>query len=63
LQPVWLADEDDPSGAETLSHKFDGADDSPTDPSGADTGCHTDLFAGDVAGSVSVDELDPIGDA
>src|SRR5512137_2329219 len=63
MQPVGLADEDDSSGAETLRQKPDGAGDSPTDPRGTETGCHPDLFVGDVAGSVAVDELDPIGDS
>ncbi len=62
LQPIGLADEDDPSAAEALRQKFDGADDSPADPRGAETGCHTDLFVGYVAGSVAVDELDSVGD-
>jgi hypothetical protein len=63
LQPIGLADEYNPSGAEALRQKFDGADDSPADPRGAETGCHTDPFGGYVAGSVAVDELDVAGNA
>jgi hypothetical protein len=57
-----LADEDDPFGAETLCQKPDGAGDSPTDPRGAETGCHTELFVGNVASSVAMDKLNLIGD-
>ena len=62
LQPIGLADEYNPSGAEALRQKFDGAGDSPSDPRGTETGCHTDLFIGYVSGSVAVDELDAVGD-
>src|SRR4030042_5083902 len=58
---MGLADEDDPSGAEAFRQKLDGADDSPAEPRGAETGCQTDLFVGYVAGSVAVDELDLAG--
>src|SRR5512137_2873128 len=63
MQPVGLADKDDSFGAETLCQKPDGAGDSTTDPRGTETGCHSDLFVGDVADSVAVDELDTIGDS
>lgn len=46
----------------TLGQKLDGSGDTPTDPRGTDTGCHADLFLGDVAGSISVDEFDSIWD-
>src|SRR5512139_3338276 len=62
LPPVGLADEDDPSGAEALRQKLDGADDSPSDPRGTETGCHTGLLVRDEAGSITMDELDLIGD-
>src|SRR5574340_522392 len=63
LPPEGLADEDDPSGAQAPRQKLDGAGDSPADPGGSDAGCHLDLIVGDVARSVAMDELDPIGDA
>src|SRR5512136_3153477 len=63
LPPVGLADEDDPSGAQAPRQKLDSAGDSPADPGGADTGCHTDLLVRDIAGSIAMDELDLIGDA
>ena len=57
-----VTDEDNPSGTEALRQKLDGADDSSADPRGTETRCYTDLFFGHIAGSVAVDELDPIGD-
>ena len=52
-----------PPGRRLFARRPDGADDSSTDPRGTETGCHTDLFVNDVADSVAVDELDPIGNS
>ena len=62
LPPVGLTDEDDTSGAKAFGQKLDGSGDPPTDPCGTDTGRHADLFLGDVADSISVDEFDSIWD-
>src|SRR5512138_3839109 len=56
--PVGLADEDDSSGAQAPRQQLDGAGDSPPDPGGADTGCHSGLLIGDIAGGITMDEFD-----
>ncbi len=63
MPPVGLADKNDPSGAQALCQQLDSADDSPGDPSGPNTGCHTDLLVRDITGSIAMDERDLIGDA
>ena len=60
LPPVGLTDEDDTSGAKAFGKKLNGSGDPPTDPCGTETGRHADLFLGDVADSISVDEFDSI---
>src|SRR5512143_3710503 len=62
LPPVRLADEDDPSGAEALRQKLDGADNASTDPRGTETGSHTDLLVRYEAGGIAMDERDLTGD-
>jgi hypothetical protein len=63
LPPEGLADEDDSSGAQARRQKLDRAADSPGDPGGTDTGCHTDLLVRDLAGGIAMDKPDLIGDA
>jgi hypothetical protein len=60
LPPVGLANENDSVGAKTLRQKLDGSCDTPTYPGGTDTGCHTALFVGYVAGCVAMNEVDSI---
>ena len=63
LPPVGLADEDDPSGAQTPLQQFDGAGHAPADPGGADTGGHMDLLVSHKAGGIAMDETDLVGHA
>src|SRR5690606_12043812 len=58
---IRLANEDNPSRAEALGQKFNGAGDSPTDPCSADAGRDPGLFVCNITGSVIVDELQLLG--
>ncbi len=63
LQPIRLAGENDSLGAKAFRQKLDSSRYTPADPRGADTGCHTNFFTGDIAGSVAVNELDSVSNS
>ncbi len=63
VQPVGLADENDPACAKAPGQKRDAAGHTSADPGGPDTRCHVNLLAGHISGRIAVNEAHAIGNA